>query len=440
MCFAHSIEPIQYSDGLDRFRLTHVELRKKFTKKGVNAVFPFQLRNPVHNGHALLMTDTRRRRLEMGYINPVLLLHPLGGYTKADDVLEDGVLDPETTVVSIFLSPMHYVGPTEVQWHAKARINAGANFYIVAGMSHPVEKRDLYDADHGKKQLLFFLVASKNFRVLQILKVQSILQRGLSLLNNMQASVCHVVSGSFALSANLEISHTLSRAGNNFWGCCLLVGSIPKAIDSPSLSILTVQKNTNQSAPESHAEKQKSARLMTSLGLMCNCKRSFMMINPEEPLCSIRIRKLCCELFYLKDAVENLCGNMRSKYLAFLREVHILKILGEIQYCSIYIHSKYGGLPGEIEALRLYSANFVKGNPNSFEDLKIHSDSFVKVFLTNYGRRYILTALKIFVWQSAGLQQFRKAEAKSRREKISTKRQPCFMVEGATLEIVKGVY
>uniref|UniRef100_A0A0C9S7A6 TSA: Wollemia nobilis Ref_Wollemi_Transcript_13855_1328 transcribed RNA sequence n=1 Tax=Wollemia nobilis TaxID=56998 RepID=A0A0C9S7A6_9CONI len=72
-------------------------------------------------------------------------------------VLEDGVLDPENTVVSIFPSPMHYAGPTEVQWHAKARINAGANFYIVgrdpAGMGHPVEKRDLYDADHGKKVL-----------------------------------------------------------------------------------------------------------------------------------------------------------------------------------------------------------------------------------------------------------------------------------------------
>ena len=43
-----------------------------------DAVFAFQLRNPVHNGHALLMTDTRRRLLERGYKNPVLLLHPLG--------------------------------------------------------------------------------------------------------------------------------------------------------------------------------------------------------------------------------------------------------------------------------------------------------------------------------------------------------------------------
>ncbi|KAL5702174.1 hypothetical protein ACHQM5_027421 [Ranunculus cassubicifolius] len=163
------IEPVKYSDGLDRFRLSPAELRHEFEKRDADAVFAFQLRNPVHNGHALLMTDTRRRLLEMGYKNPVLLLHPLGGYTKADDVplewrmrqhekvLEDGVLDPENTVVSIFPSPMHYAGPTEVQWHAKARINAGANFYIVgrdpAGMGHPVESRDLYDADHGKKVL-----------------------------------------------------------------------------------------------------------------------------------------------------------------------------------------------------------------------------------------------------------------------------------------------
>ncbi|XP_010522509.1 PREDICTED: ATP sulfurylase 4, chloroplastic [Tarenaya hassleriana] len=163
------LEPIKYNDGLDRFRLSPTQLREEFNRRDADAVFAFQLRNPVHNGHALLMTDTRRRLLEMGYKNPVLLLHPLGGFTKADDVplswrmkqhekvLEDGVLDPDTTIVSIFPSPMHYAGPTEVQWHAKARINAGANFYIVgrdpAGMGHPIEKRDLYNADHGKKVL-----------------------------------------------------------------------------------------------------------------------------------------------------------------------------------------------------------------------------------------------------------------------------------------------
>lgn len=163
------LEPIKYNDGLDHYRLSPQQLRDEFDKRGADAVFAFQLRNPVHNGHALLMNDTRRRLLEMGFKNPILLLHPLGGFTKADDVplpvrmeqhskvLEDGVLDPETTIVSIFPSPMHYAGPTEVQWHAKARINAGANFYIVgrdpAGMGHPTEKRDLYNPDHGKKVL-----------------------------------------------------------------------------------------------------------------------------------------------------------------------------------------------------------------------------------------------------------------------------------------------
>lgn len=163
------LKPIKYNDGLDHYRLSPQQLRNEFDRRKADAVFAFQLRNPVHNGHALLMNDTRRRLLEMGYKNPILLLHPLGGFTKADDVpldvrmeqhskvLEDGVLDPETTIVAIFPSPMHYAGPTEVQWHAKARINAGANFYIVgrdpAGMGHPTEKRDLYDPDHGKKVL-----------------------------------------------------------------------------------------------------------------------------------------------------------------------------------------------------------------------------------------------------------------------------------------------
>uniref|UniRef100_A0A8D2MBS6 adenylyl-sulfate kinase n=1 Tax=Zonotrichia albicollis TaxID=44394 RepID=A0A8D2MBS6_ZONAL len=92
-----------------------------------DAVFAFQLRNPVHNGHALLMQDTRRQLLERGYKNPVLLLHPLGGWTKDDDVplewrmkqhaavLEEQVLDPKSTIVAIFPSPMLYAGPTEVR-------------------------------------------------------------------------------------------------------------------------------------------------------------------------------------------------------------------------------------------------------------------------------------------------------------------------------------
>jgi 3'-phosphoadenosine 5'-phosphosulfate synthase len=163
------LERICWNDGLDQYRLTPVELRAKFRQLNADAVFAFQLRNPVHNGHALLMHDTQRRLRERGYKNPVLLLHPLGGWTKDDDVplpwrirqhqalMDEKVLDPESTVMAIFPSPMMYAGPTEVQWHAKARMATGANFYIVgrdpAGMPHPDTKVDMFNPTHGAKVL-----------------------------------------------------------------------------------------------------------------------------------------------------------------------------------------------------------------------------------------------------------------------------------------------
>ncbi|XP_054724790.1 bifunctional 3'-phosphoadenosine 5'-phosphosulfate synthase-like isoform X3 [Uloborus diversus] len=163
------LERIKQNDGLDEYRLTPDELRAKFKEMGADAVFAFQLRNPVHNGHALLMRETRTQLLERGYKKPVLLLHPLGGWTKDDDVplhvrmaqhkavLSEKILDPESTVLAIFPSPMMYAGPTEVQWHAKARMATGANFYIVgrdpAGMPHPDTKKDLYEPTHGAKVL-----------------------------------------------------------------------------------------------------------------------------------------------------------------------------------------------------------------------------------------------------------------------------------------------
>ncbi|XP_053666080.1 bifunctional 3'-phosphoadenosine 5'-phosphosulfate synthase [Anopheles marshallii] len=168
-----ALERIQWNDGLDAYRLTPNELRKKFREIKADAVFAFQLRNPIHNGHALLMSDCRRQLLERGFKNPVLLLHPLGGWTKDDDVplpvrmaqhqavLDSGVLDRDHTVLAIFPSPMMYAGPTEVQWHAKARMNAGANHYIVgrdpAGMPHPDKALypdgNLYDGTHGARVL-----------------------------------------------------------------------------------------------------------------------------------------------------------------------------------------------------------------------------------------------------------------------------------------------
>lgn len=163
------LEEIKWNDGLDEFRKTPLQLRAEFKKLGCDAVYAFQLRNPIHNGHALLMQDTHEKLVARGFKKPVLLLHPLGGWTKEDDVplpvriqqhkavLAEHVLKPENTVLAIFPSPMVYAGPTEVQWHAKSRENAGASFYIVgrdpAGMGHPIEDRNMFQAHHGRDVL-----------------------------------------------------------------------------------------------------------------------------------------------------------------------------------------------------------------------------------------------------------------------------------------------
>ena len=115
----------KYTDGLDKFRLTLAQLQAEYARRGVDAVFFFQLRNPIHNGHALLIAT--------------------------------GVLNPARTILGIFPSPMLYGGPIEVQWHAKARMNAGCEYYIIgrdpAGMKHPNGERDMFDPWHGKAVL-----------------------------------------------------------------------------------------------------------------------------------------------------------------------------------------------------------------------------------------------------------------------------------------------
>ena len=170
------LDRIRYNDGLDKWRKTAQELMQEFQDKGADTVYAFQTRNPTHAGHAYLMRSAGEDLRSKGYEKPVLWLSPLGGWTKEDDVPLDvrvkqheevlaaglshpGGLDPATTVMAIWPSPMVYAGPTEVQFHAKSRRSAGASFFVVgrdpAGMkgspnavAHPDD--DLYDGDHGR--------------------------------------------------------------------------------------------------------------------------------------------------------------------------------------------------------------------------------------------------------------------------------------------------
>ena len=170
------LDRIRYNDGLDKWRKTANELMAEFQEKGADTVYAFQTRNPTHAGHAYLMKSAGEDLKTKGYKKPVLWLSPLGGWTKSDDVPLDvrvkqheevllagtshpGGLDPDSTVMAIWPSPMVYAGPTEVQFHAKSRRSAGASFFVVgrdpAGMkgspnavAHPDD--DLYDGDHGR--------------------------------------------------------------------------------------------------------------------------------------------------------------------------------------------------------------------------------------------------------------------------------------------------
>lgn len=170
------LDRIRYNDGLDKWRKTSTEIMEEFKEKGADTVYAFQTRNPTHAGHAYLMRSAGENLKKEGYKNPVLWLSPLGGWTKEDDVPLDvrvnqheevlnsglehpGGLDPATTVMAIWPSPMVYAGPTEVQFHAKSRRSAGASYFVVgrdpAGMKGSNQAvahtdDDLYDGDHGR--------------------------------------------------------------------------------------------------------------------------------------------------------------------------------------------------------------------------------------------------------------------------------------------------
>lgn len=82
----HFTKRVTFNDGMDKYRYTPSEINDLIKARGADAVYAFQVRNPLHNGHVLLLKDTREQLIKQGYKNPILLLHPLGGWCKDDDV------------------------------------------------------------------------------------------------------------------------------------------------------------------------------------------------------------------------------------------------------------------------------------------------------------------------------------------------------------------
>ncbi|CAN8294478.1 unnamed protein product [Cochlearia groenlandica] len=111
---------------------------------------------------------------------------------------------------------------------------------------------------------------------------------------------------------------------------------------------------------------------------------SMERITPQSKIDSVHqsltekgIRKLCCELLDLKDAVENMCGDMRTKYIAFLRiseeavemEHELVELRKHISSQGIVVQDLMSGLGREMDEWKRYADDVDESDKSEVDDL-----------------------------------------------------------------------